>query len=322
LAVPGARVLLDAHNCYPYEGKWTNRLDRALATGTPIAIEQDLIWFTDRRTGVPRSVVAHAAEEAATGSSLRDHFFERIRPVVERALAANRRDDWPLIVLNLDLKSNEPAHHEAIWTTLGEYEAWLTTARRTDAAETPAPLEVGPILVLTGSHDGQEASFHDSVPIGRRLRVFGAIGTPQPPEDSTDEAKAQFLLAQSADQLIARRASNYRRWVNFPWAVVELGGPRHAGAWTNDDVTRLRALVDRAHANGLWIRFYTLNGHAPEVGASEGWTESYNFGALEAVRARWQAALDAGVDFVATDQYEAFAALLQPRRRRGAERSG
>jgi hypothetical protein len=38
-----------------------------------------------------------------------------------------------------------------------------------------------------------------------------------------------------------------------------------------------------------------------------GWTPGYNFGTLNAVRIRWAAAVRAGVDFVATDQYEAFA---------------
>ena len=28
------------------------------------------------------------------------------------------------------------------------------------------------------------------------------------------------------------------------------------------DATRLQSLVTAAHAKGLWIRFYTLNGHA------------------------------------------------------------
>jgi hypothetical protein len=57
---------------------------------------------------------------------------------------------------------------------------------------------------------------------------------------------------------------------------------------------------------GLWIRFYTLNGHAGDNGM--GWSEGYNFGSIEAARIRWRAAMDAGVDFIATDQYETFAA--------------
>ncbi|HUA84658.1 MAG TPA: hypothetical protein VMB85_12410 [Bryobacteraceae bacterium] len=33
------RPVLDAHNCYPYDGKWTDRIDRALKTGFPVSIE-------------------------------------------------------------------------------------------------------------------------------------------------------------------------------------------------------------------------------------------------------------------------------------------
>ena len=71
------------------------------------------------------------------------------------------------------------------------------------------------------------------------------------------------------------------------------------------DAARLASIVNRAHESGLWIRFYTLNGHAPEAGL--GWSASYNFGSLEAARTRWRAAIAAGVDFIATDQYEEFA---------------
>ena len=67
--------------------------------------------------------------------------------------------------------------------------------------------------------------------------------------------------------------------------------------------------MTRAHDAGLWIRFYTLNGHSPEHGKHMGYTPSYNFGSLEAVRHRWRAAIAAGVDFVATDQYEEFAKI-------------
>ncbi len=56
---PGKRVLLDAHNCYPYDGRFADRLDRALATGIPLAVEQDLAWYRDPRTAVARSIVTH-----------------------------------------------------------------------------------------------------------------------------------------------------------------------------------------------------------------------------------------------------------------------
>ena len=88
---------------------------------------------------------------------------------------------------------------------------------------------------------------------------------------------------------------------------MEDGGQRNAGDWTPADAARLQSLVRAAHAKGLWIRFYTLNGHAESDAL--GWTPSYNFGSLPQARLRWQAAIEAGVDFIATDQYEAFAAV-------------
>src|SRR5581483_1685194 len=118
---PGARVLLDAHNCYPYDGRWADRIDRALSTGTPLAIEQDLVWFHGR------SLVAH---EHPTGQepSMRQYFFERTRPIVEQALRDPNHDQRPIVTLNLDFKSEEPEHLAAVWALLSEYTPWLTTA--------------------------------------------------------------------------------------------------------------------------------------------------------------------------------------------------
>jgi hypothetical protein len=307
---PGARVLLDAHNAYPTEGGFADRIDRALATGLPLAIEQDLFWFKDPRSGVFRSVVAHVPEEAATAPTFEEHFFAKVAPIMEKALKDNRRAAWPLITLNLDFKSNEPEHHAAVWALLGKYEAWLTTAERTPSADAPAPLKAGPMLVLTGSNAQQQTAFHDNVAVGQRLRVFGATIEPKVPGETAEE-RAKNYAAVPVDAAVQYSASNYRRWVNFPWAVVESSGPTAAGEWTEADDERLRALVTRAHALHLWIRFYTLNGHAKDKG--KGWTASYNFGSEENAALRWKAAIDAGVDFIASDQYEALARVKKNR---------
>ncbi len=84
---------------------------------------------------------------------------------------------------------------------------------------------------------------------------------------------------------------------------------RRAGDWTNVDDRRLRTLVDHAHHLGYWIRFYTLDGFQPADG--QGWDDGYNFGSREAVLARWKAALAAGVNFIATDQYEDLATVMK-----------
>jgi hypothetical protein len=310
---PGARVLLDAHNCYPYHGRWADRLGRALSTGTPLAVEQDLVWFRDPATGEGRSLVAHdeAAKPALglTGDepTLKIHFFERIRPIVEQALRENRRDGWPIITLNLDFKTEEPEHLAAVWALLEEYRAWLTTAERRPEISDVQPLAVGPLIVLTGESDAQRKVFHDAVPVGGRLLVFGAA------RPATSSGSATPALTHAQDQLPDVHPgirTNYHRWWNNPWSVVELGGQTRAGAWTAADDDRLRRLVRSAHEAGLWIRFYTLNGYDP-VDESGGWSPSYNFGSEAAARERWRAAIRAGVDFVAVDQYELFSATLR-----------
>src|SRR5579862_6370458 len=78
----GNRPLLDAHNCYPYEGQWADRVDRALKTGSPVGIEQDLAWYVDPATGKGRLVVSHTAKTIGTEPTLRAYFFERVRPIV------------------------------------------------------------------------------------------------------------------------------------------------------------------------------------------------------------------------------------------------
>lgn len=283
---------MDAHNCYPYSEWWSDRIDRALSVGVPLAIEQDPYWYTDAQTGDSWSVVAHGAPVSGHEPTLEHYFFDRIRPVVEDALRKGDRRDWPLITLNLDFKTQEPEHLAFIWQLLTKYKSWLTTAERTADEHKVSILDVKPVLVLTGESDKQATVFYDSVPLGGRLLVFGAVHT-----NTRDPMAAPEVLEPHP-------ASNYRRWWNNPWSVVERGGQTQADDWTRQDELRLRALVEHAHANGLWIRFYTLDGATPEELSCHGWFRNYNFGSLDAVRQRWRAAQKNGVDFIASDQYE------------------
>jgi hypothetical protein len=293
---PGQRVLLDAHNAYPQNDRWTDRIDRALSTGLPVAIEQDLYWVKNQIR------VAHDTSELDGAPTLEAYFFDKIRPIMERALEEHRRDTWPLIVLNLDFKQNDAPLLDAVYTLLGKYEPWLTTALRTSTPDRAAPLSVGPLLVLTGSSAAQRARFHDAVRVGQRLRAFGAIPSATAPGANAEE-RAANLSRMPAEQIIAPKASNYARWVNFPWLVVESGGQTKAGDWNAADAARLDALVKRAHAQNLWIRFYTLDGFLND---GDGLTKSYDFGSDAAVKLRWRAAIEAHVDFIATDHYERF----------------
>jgi len=312
---PGSEVWLHAHNCYPEKGRWGDRLERALAVRTSgVAIEQDVAWFVDPATGRGRSVVSHDAKPDGSEPTLEAHFFDRVRPLMERALKESRRDTWPVMVLHLDFKTNEPAHHQAIWELLGRHEAWLTTAERAADAAKVTPFTPGPLLVITEAGENQVDTFYTGVPVGARLRIFGTVPPGALPSANTPEERARIAATATPETLVPGGATNYRRWTNFGWAVVEQGGQNNAGPWTKEDEQRLRAIVSRAHSLGLWVRFYTLNGHPK--GQGSGWTESYNFGSVEAARERMRAARDVGVEFIASDQYEELGSVLQPPGRR------
>jgi hypothetical protein len=304
------RPVLDAHNCYPYEGKWSDRVDRALTTGFPVGIEQDLAWYVDPTNGKGRIVVTHSAKTNGSEPTLRAHFFEHVRPIIEKALKENKREQWPLIVLHFDFKDNqEPLLHD-VWDLLGEYQDWITTAVKTADSHQLAPFDPKPLLVLTEDSDAQEQVFFHQIPIGAKLRLFGSAHTNTP--RTKDQKELTHLIATlPPEQLLTEHPTNYRRWWNNSWYEVEEGGQQQAGEWTSADAARLHALVDHAHQLGFWIRFYTLDGFAPA--ADHGWGKGYNFGSREAVQTRWRAALDAGVNLIATDQYEDLAAFMRTR---------
>jgi hypothetical protein len=289
---PGSRTVMDAHNCYPYFEWWGDRIDRALSAGTPVAIEQDLAWHTDPKTGRSWSVVTHGLPTHGNEPTMDQYFFERVRPIVEKAMREGNHGNWPLITLNLDFKDNKPEHLAAVLSLLRKYQPWLTTTVKGTAEADVQPLDVKPILVLTGEPDAQQTVFYDQLQSGDRVLLFGAIHT---------EGKDAAATAEVIDP---GKATNYRRWWNNPWRVVEAGGQANAGEWTPAKMDRLRALVERAHANGLWIRFYTLDGATKAQLSCNGWFRDYNFGSLDTARVRWRAAIAAHVDYLASDQYE------------------
>lgn len=297
-AKPGTRSIMDAHNCYPYFEWWFDRIDRALSTGTPLAIEQDLYWYTGKRSGRSLPVVTHGPPATGQEPTMEKYFFERIRPIVEDAIRRDDRSQWPILTLNLDFKTEEPEHLAAVRKLLEKYQDWITSAPRTRDESIVQPLNVRPVLVLTGESDSQQSVFYDDVPIGGRLLAFGAVHS-----HMQDPSAAPEILEPDP-------ASNYRRWWNNPWSVVEKDGQSHAGAWTSQSDRRLAALVHHAHAHGLWIRFYTLDGAGQEARSAHGWFHDYDFGTLPAAEARWKAAYLAGADYIASDQYEDLSRFL------------
>jgi len=287
--MPGERVVIETHNCYPYNGMWADRIDRTLSTGPPVAIELDQAYYEDPKTGTSHGVLAHGQPCTGTEPTLRDYFFEKVRPAVEKALDAEDRAGWPLYTINTnDFRGGGEAMIREFWALLGEYEAWLCTTPKLEDPEAVAPIDVKPILVLMNGGRLQTKVFYDELPVGGRLRAFGSARRTNP----------------------LPKATNFRRWLNHSWRYIENGEQTQAGDWTAEEAERLKTMVDNAHKQGYWIRFYTLNGHSPLLSIN-GWNPSYNFGSEEAVKIRWKACIEAGVDFIATDQCESLAAFMK-----------
>ena len=301
--------MLDAHNCYPYEGHWNDRIQRALNSGFPVSIEQDLAWYVDPATGKGRVVVSHTPHPTGQEPTLEDYFFKQVSPVVEKIIAENKRSQWPLIVLHFDFKDNQTALLEAVWNVLGQHEDWLSTAAKTSDPAKLSPIDRRPILVVTEEADEQQKVFYDALPVGARLRLFGSAHSHAAPGNMTKDQLMHWAVTVSPEELLKEKPTNYRRWWNSSWYTVEEGGAPQAGDWTEPDNKRLRSLVDHAHALGYWVRFYALDGFAPVE--DQGWGMSYNFGSREAVVLRWKAAISAGVNFIPTNQYETLAPYLK-----------
>jgi hypothetical protein len=100
-SAPGQRVLLDAHNAYPYEGRFSDRMARALSTGVPLAIEPDIAWCPTS-PGHFEPVVAHDTACRGDEPSLQHYFIDSVRATLDEAADRPSSADWPLITLNLD----------------------------------------------------------------------------------------------------------------------------------------------------------------------------------------------------------------------------
>jgi hypothetical protein len=88
-----SEALLDAHNCYPYEGKYQDRIDRALSSGFPVAIERDLACYVYPATGNGRIAVSHNSTPRASDPTLKEYFFGRVRKSSRQAFSRASKVD-------------------------------------------------------------------------------------------------------------------------------------------------------------------------------------------------------------------------------------
>jgi hypothetical protein len=310
---PGSRIEILSHNAFPDHGRFADRLDRTLASGLPGAVEQDLGWVDGR------SLLIHGPKAAGTDDpTLESYFFPKVRPIVEKALKEGNKGNWPLITLYLDIKNDPPEHLEAINKMLDKYDAWLTKAEKTADITKQSPLELKPMMVIVEDKqdDVKQKFFYDNVPVGGRIRVFGSAEkfdeNPQKlPRERKEEAVA-MMASRDPEQLVSKRADNYRRWFGVNWAFIEKGGQTKAGDWAKDSEAKLKKFVDYGHRLGYFVSIYCLNGYTEAE--NQGWDASYNFGTKEKVMPRWQAAVRAHADFISTDQVEEVAKIVKAAR--------
>ena len=85
----GTRVLLDAHNAYPYNGKFTDRIDRALGTGYRWRSNRTLSG--DRLKAIGRGGRSCRTASHLTARAIVARLVFRAYPSVGRARAPRRR---------------------------------------------------------------------------------------------------------------------------------------------------------------------------------------------------------------------------------------
>jgi hypothetical protein len=307
---PGSRIELLSHNAFPDHGKYADRLDRTIASGLPFAVEQDLAWVDGK------SLLIHGPKAVSTDDpTLETYFFPKVKPIVEKALKDGNKGNWPLVTLYLDIKNDPPEHLAAVNQLLDKYDAWLTKATKTADITRQSPLELKPMMVLVEDKQGdiKQKVFYDDVPVGGKIRVFGSAEkfdeNPQKlPRDRKAEAIA-MMVTRDPEQLVSKKADNYRRWFGVNWEFVEKGGEHTDAEWTKTSEARLKKFVDYGHRLGYFVGFYCLDGYT--AAEDQGWDAGYNFGSKEKVASRWQAVARVHADFISTDQVEDVAKVIK-----------
>ena len=267
---------LNAHNSYPERGRGADRLDRARRAGLSV-FELDLAWSEARG----RSVISHSTKLAGGEPAIEEYFFTPLLP----ELRSSPR--WqPGILLFFDFKAADPRPVKEAYALLDKYRELLTTAGKRGDAPGETPLRFGPLTVILTGDNSAIAQFEELAPPGE---PYLAIGNREPPERKFQENVAAY---------IPQPATAFYRVFNFEWKHIERDPNPKAGAFTPAERARLEALVKLAHAKGYWVRTWTLNA------TSLDWGTDHNFGTKQGLLERWRACLEAGVEMVATDEYE------------------
>ena len=279
-ADPPRPLPIAAHNCYPADRADNPRLAEALALGID-NIEIDLGWDDAAR----RLIVGHDAEPRPGVAYPRPE--TSLIPALEAHLGSPRADGAPTL-LTIDWKTGRPEAVRQFRDLLDAHPDWFSSAPK--SAE--SPLTPRRLTVCFSGSEAAKDAYDALIPAGGTYRAF---------RDRVGGGRYEAEFAA----YVPEASTAYLRFLALPWGAIEKGGPPRAEDWTRDEADRLRALVALAHRRGFRVRFYSLNGHTGPPGGS------YRFADDAAARVRWVAAAEAGVDWVAGDEYREMVAALR-----------
>ena len=281
-AADPARLLpVSAHNCYPSRSANNAKLLEALNLGID-NIEIDLGW--DDRT--KELIVGHDA--APRGGVIYPEFEAYLVPALEAHWKTHPRGQAPT-VLTIDWKTEKPEAVTKFKAFLDLHADWFSSAPKTE----DSPLTNRNLTVCFTGSDVAKDAYDALIPARGTYRAF---------RDRVFGQGAKF--EPDVASYVPTKATAYHRFLTFHWGVVEQGGPALARDWTKADANRLSALMTQAHQQGFRARFYCLNGHTGTL------VSGYQFTSDEAAKVRWLAAVQAGVDWIATDEYREIAEVL------------
>jgi hypothetical protein len=213
-----------------------------------------------------RTVISHEKQPIGGEPTMEEYFWRAVEPELRKL--ARGRPEWLLLI---DFKTDDAGVVEQVYRELERRRALLSRFGER--------IEYGPLTVLLTGDRAAIAAFE------RRSRGHGpylAMGDQEPPGREYRDNVADYVPDQ---------ATAFYRVFNFDWKHVEPDpDARKQGPMPPEARARLQALAELAHQKGYWLRAWTLN--------------ASTFGGREGLLERWQAAREAGVEMLATDQYE------------------
>jgi hypothetical protein len=261
-----------AHNCYRQNSETDQPLVDALKLGID-NIEIDLGWDQFKK----RLIVGHEPEPMP--EKMYPEFNSYFQTAYKRHLQSPRPDGAPHI-LTIDWKTDHPDAIEAFKDFLTACSDWFTSAPK--ANQSPMT-QRGLTVCFTGSSRAK-LRYDELIPNGGTYQAFA------------DEDYGVEVYFRDVEGYAWRPASAYRRFVSMFWGQVGREPPGRDDTWEQWKADRLNALVYRVHRQGYRVRFYTLNGrHGDPI--------FQRFPNEAAARLRWRACLQAGADWVATDEW-------------------